>query len=161
MRHTGVFSAVGWFRAGCMMLATFSLLISIASPQTPPGTTERTPTPVPRREPTATASPMPHVGRNPITDPWPKLDPSEMKAVQTLMDAAAAQTSEADKTAGRTAALDKLVEIMKKYCCNFDTMKNSKPSYDPDLKSDGGTAQEKGGRVRIGPKAFKNAPYLY
>lgn len=92
-----------------------------------------------------------HVKKDPRTDDWPKLTADELKSVQDLIDA------------GKNAeALAKLVEIMKKYCCNFDTMEGGAPVYDPkEKKAEGATQKKKGGRVRIGVPAFKSASWLY
>lgn len=103
-------------------------------------------------EPSDTASKtwQSHVKKDPRTDDWPKLTAEEMKSVQDLIDG------------GKNGeALAKLVEIMKKYCCNFDTMAGGVPTYDPKLDDEGRTERKKGGKVRIGKDAFRSAAWLY
>ncbi len=100
--------------------------------------------------PTPNPTPTHHVGVNPIKDPWPALKPEELQAVQDLIDKGMKQE-----------ALDKLVEILKRYCCNFETMKGGKPVFDPDLKYAGETQRAKGGSVRIGKAFGRGAGRLY
>ncbi len=102
-------------------------------------------------EPTDTATKTwAHVKKDPRTDDWPKLTADELKSVQDLIDA------------GKNAeALAKLVEIMKKYCCNFDTMAGGAPEYDPKMAGEGSCERKKGGKVKIGKDAFRSASWLY
>ena len=99
----------------------------------------------PLTQPTAT----PHAARNPISSDWPQLSAEDIKSVKDLMG-----TSKAD-------ALAQLVKVMKKYCCNFDTMSGGAPTYDPNVSGEGETDRAKGGGVRIGPDAFSSVAWLY
>jgi hypothetical protein len=118
----------------------------------PPGgtTTSRTTVPVAQSQPPATQpTATPHAARNPITSDWPQLSAEDTKSVKDLMG-----TSKAD-------ALAQLVKVMKKYCCNFDTMSGGAPTYDPNVSGEGETDRAKGGDVRIGPDAFSSVAWLY
>jgi len=92
-----------------------------------------------------------HQARNPITSDWPDIsnDPDYPKIQQDI------------NNGDNAGALDQLVAIMKKYCCNFDTMAGGAPTYDKNLKSEGSTQRKKGGAVKIGPDAFASAAWLY
>lgn len=109
-----------------------------------------TSTPTPTYTATPTLTPTPHTKKDPRRDPWPKLTAADLKSIQDLIDQGKKQQ-----------ALDKLVEIMKKYCCNFETMADGKPIYDPKLSGEGAAERKKGGRVRIGDDAFRSAEWLY
>jgi hypothetical protein len=104
--------------------------------------------PPPLTQTTAT----PHPKKNPITADWPKLSKADTDSVQALLNKGAGS---------RADALAELVKIMKKYCCNFDTMADGTPAYDPNLKGEGETEAVKGGKVSIGPKAFSSVAWLY
>ena len=82
----------------------------------------------------------------------PPLSADDKKSVQALLDKGAGS---------RADALAELVKIMKKYCCNFDTMKGGAPVYDPATDGEGETVREKGGQVSIGPAAFTSVAWLY
>ena len=114
----------------------------------PPTSTPVVETPTPTA--TATPTPTPHATKNPITNPWPDITAAEEKAVQDLIDAGKKQE-----------ALEKLVEILKKYCCNFDTMEGGSPIYDSTIRGEGSAERKKGGKVKIGDLAFANAAYLF
>ena len=79
-----------------------------------------------------------------------KIAKLEEKAVQDLIDAGK-----------KTEALEKLVETLKKYCCNFDTMEGGNPIYDPTVVGEGAAERKKGGKVWIGDAAFANVAYLF
>ena len=118
----------------------------------PPGgtTTSATTVPVAQSQPPATQpTATPHAARNPITSDWPQLSAEDIKSVKDLI-----ATSKAD-------ALAQLVKVMKKYCCNFDTMSGGAPTYDPNVSGEGETDRAKGGGVRIGPDAFSSVAWLY
>lgn len=102
-------------------------------------------------EPSATATKTWHDPKDPRTADWPKLTEAEMRSVQDLIAARK-----------RTEALAQLVDIMKKYCCTFHTMQGGGPIYSPGLTdADGATQRKKGGRVRLGPGAYRSVAFLY
>jgi hypothetical protein len=111
----------------------------------------------PMTQPKAT----PHVLRNPITSDWPPFSDADKKSIQSHLDAAAAAGTAAGVNKAHEDALAALVAVMKKYCCNFDTMKGGAPVYDPSTEGEGETAREKGGQVSIGPAAFTSVAWLY
>jgi len=102
-----------------------------------------------------------HVGKNPITDPWPTLTAGEVKSVQDLLDQARSAKTAAGVREAREKALAKLVEVISKYCCNFNTMRGNAPVYDPAIDGEGTTQREKGGGVSIGTAAFSSVSWLY
>jgi len=102
--------------------------------------------------PLTQATATPHAKKNPITSDWPKLSADDQKSVQAQLDKGAGS---------RADALAELVKIMKKYCCNFDTMANGAPVYDPKTEGEGETDRKKGGQVSIGPDAFSSVAWLY
>jgi hypothetical protein len=105
--------------------------------------------------------PTPHVLRNPITSDWPPFSDADKKSIQDHLDAAKAAGTPAAVNKAREDALAALVAVMKKYCCNFDTMKGGLPVYDPSTEGEGETTREKGGQVSIGPAAFTSVAWLY
>jgi hypothetical protein len=117
----------------------------------PPGgtTTSGTTVPVVQSQPPATQPTATHAARNPISSDWPQLSAADIKSVKDLI-----ATSKPD-------ALAQLVKVMKKYCCNFDTMSGGAPTYDPNVSGEGETDRAKGGGVRIGPDAFSSVAWLY
>jgi hypothetical protein len=123
------------------------------------GTTTR-PT-VPQSQPPVQATATPHALRNPITSDWPQLSDADKKSVQDHLDAGAAARTAAGVNKANEEALAALVVAMKKYCCNFDTMKGGAPVYDPTTEGEGETVREKGGQVSIGPSAFTSVAWLY
>lgn len=133
------------------------------APATPQqsGTTTSRPTVPPTQPPMTQATATPHVLRNPITSDWPPFNDADKKSIQAQLDAANAAGTPAAVNKAREAALAALVVVMKKYCCNFDTMKGGVPVYDPSTEGEGTTAREKGGQVSIGPAAFTSVAWLY
>lgn len=127
---------------------TFTPTSTSTPTSTPTSTFTATPTSTPTYTPTPT--PTPHSKKDPRKDPWPALTAAELKSIQDLIDQGKKQE-----------ALDKLVEILKRYCCNFDTMAGGKPLYDPKLEGEGAAERKKGGAVRIGDAAFRDATWLY
>ncbi len=119
-----------------------------ATPTATPTSTPVVETPTPTA--TATPTPPPHEKKDPRTDPWPDITAAEEKAVQDLIDAGK-----------KSEALDKLVEILKTYCCNFDTMEGGNPIYDSTVAGEGAAERKKGGKVWIGDAAFANVAYLF
>jgi|GEM_PF-3421174 len=103
----------------------------------------------------------PHALRNPITSDWPPFSDADKKSIQEHLDAAKSAGTPAAVNKAREDALAALVTVMKKYCCNFDTMKGGAPVYDPATEGEGTTAREKGGQVSIGPDAFSSVAWLY
>ena len=127
---------------------------------TRPGTVPEVPRPETQRpgtQPLAT----PHAARNPITSDWPALSDDDKKSVQSFLDAAAASKTAAGVRKAREDALAQLVKVMKKYCCNFDTMAGGAPVYDPATEGEGATDRAKGGGVSIGSDAFTSVAWLY
>lgn len=110
---------------------------------------------------TPSSSPTPHVGVNPITDPWPKLDAGEVETVHTLIALANALPEGQARNDARGDALRKLVEILKRHCCNFNTMAGGAPTFAPDLDQmkGGQTDRARGGTVRIGPVVFETVHF--
>jgi hypothetical protein len=102
--------------------------------------------------PVTQATATPHAKKNPITSDWPQLSADDQKSVQAQLDKGAGS---------RADALAELVKIMKKYCCNFDTMADGTPVYDPNTEGEGATEREKGGKVSLGPAAFSSVAWLY
>src|SRR5207245_3374817 len=101
--------------------------------------------------PSPQASPSPHIGVNPIKDPWPKLPKSVSQQISGYINGAK-----------QAQGLAMLVSWMKTQCCNFNTMAGGMPTYDPNIAYDGSTERAKGGQVRLGRHAFtRGVPYLY
>jgi hypothetical protein len=121
-----------------------------SSAETPTGSTGGEPTGSTTGTATVVTATPTHIPKDPRTEDWPTLSADETKEVQSLIDQGKNQD-----------ALDKLVETMKKYCCNFFTMAGGAPTYDAGVSGEGSTERKKGGKVKIGPDAFSSAAWLY
>lgn len=161
-------------KAVLLVILTAVILSPLVVAQTP----SPSPTPTPTASPTPTPTPTPaHQAKNPRRDAWPNLHTPEdrdtrrdVANLEALLRQVNNERDPAKQDELAQRALDELVRILKRFCCDFTTMKDGKPVYrrnppkDPDLfgqaeRARGGVAT--GGLVRIYLRAFRNLPDLY